>query len=218
MARQITRSGELPTEQVFVSNKDHRTSSAEAPSRKMDPSTTTTTTTSSSASSTTSSLGPHRDTSPSDKAGRSSFSSVRENDSDLAQAFTSTKVSSYSKAAGPTGEHAVAVADDLPSPSLSPSLEKTTKMGTQTQFMPPVTNPDSRLHGCWFPAVAADSFQGWKQIGVKGRQASKSFGDLQALKIVWSVPPTPAKPVKRPGRAAPGQAPIERLPLELLGT
>ncbi|KAI1076577.1 hypothetical protein F5B20DRAFT_572792 [Whalleya microplaca] len=130
---------------------------------------------------------------------RSSFSSVREDDSNLAQNFTSTKVSSYSR---PSEETAV---EDQPSPSEM----------TQTQFVPPVTQPHSRLHGCWLPAVAVDSFQGWKQIGVRGRQASKSYGDLQALKISWSTPPPPAKP-KDPERPAPGTAAIERLPPELL--
>ncbi|KAI1100287.1 hypothetical protein F4804DRAFT_50132 [Jackrogersella minutella] len=138
---------------------------------------------------------------PSDKSTRSSFSSVREIDSsDLAQNFTSSKVSSYSKST----EEAV---DDLPSPP---------EMATQTQFIPPITQPQSRLHGCWFPAVAAEGFQGWKQIGVRGRQASKSYGDLQALNIVWSTPVIPPKK-KDPERPAPGQSVVERLPAEILG-
>ncbi|KAI1124182.1 hypothetical protein F5Y10DRAFT_280382 [Nemania abortiva] len=86
----------------------------------------------------------------------------------------------------------------------------------ETQFMPPVTQPHSRLHGCWFPAVAANNFQGWKQIGVKGKPASKSYGDLQALRMVWSTAPTPKKPsapveVQR----TPGDSPLERLPTEI---
>lgn len=164
--------------------------------------------------------------SSSDKSsGRSSFSSVRENDSDLAQTFTSTKVSSYSQ---PLETAAAAAVDDddddlqRPSSSLSSSLsspppEMATTTTTTRQFLPPKTQPQSKLHGCWFPAVAADGFQGWKQIDVRGRQASRSFGDLQALRIVWSAPATSNKPAKLPGRPTPGQAPIERLPLELLG-
>lgn len=143
-----------------------------------------------------------REISP-DKSGRSSFSSVRENDSELAQTFTSTKVSSYSR---DSDEEAV---DDLPSP-----LDMATV--TQTQFRAPLTQPHSRLHGGWLPAVAADGFLGWKQIDVRGKPASRSFGDLQALRIVWSAPSTPLK-AKGPGRPLPAQAPIERLPLELLG-
>ncbi|KAI0100686.1 hypothetical protein F4776DRAFT_516994 [Hypoxylon sp. NC0597] len=138
---------------------------------------------------------------PPDKSTRSSFSSVREvESSDLPQNFTSSKVSSYSKLT----EEAI---DDLPSPPA---------MATQTQFVPPITQPQSRLHGAWFPAVAADGFQGWKQIGVRGRQASKSYGDLQALKIVWSTPAAPTKK-KDPEKPGPGQSPIERLPAEILG-
>ncbi|RYP74473.1 hypothetical protein DL771_002947 [Monosporascus sp. 5C6A] len=144
------------------------------------------------------SLGVH---SP-DNSSRSSFSSVRENDSDLAQAFTSTKVSSYAR-------HSEEAVEDQPSPPTEMST-------TVTQFLPPVTQPHSRLHGCWLPAVAADGFRGWKQIDVKGKIASKSYGDLQALRVVWSPPATPPSRPKDSGRAAPGQAPIERLPLELL--
>lgn len=137
---------------------------------------------------------------PPEKPSRSSFSSVREIDLlDMAQTFTSTKISSYSRQA----EEAI---DDQPSPQ---------EMATQTQFVPPVTQPNSKLHGCWFPAVAADGFQGWKQIGVRGKQASKSYGDLQALKIVWSTPVTPAKK-KDPERPAPGHSSIEKLPTEIL--
>lgn len=147
--------------------------------------------------------------SPRDKSSRSSFSSVRENDADLAQTFTSTKVSSYLHLPE------AAVDSDGPEPD----------MATVTQFMPPRTQPTSRLHGGWFPAVAAEGFQGWKQIDVKGRTASRSFGDLQALKLVWSSPaavrsPPPVSPNATeppPLRPSPGQSPIEKLPLELLG-
>ncbi|KAI0555758.1 hypothetical protein F4679DRAFT_569466 [Xylaria curta] len=86
----------------------------------------------------------------------------------------------------------------------------------ETLFVPPVTQPHSKLHGCWFPAVAADNFQGWKQIGVKGKQASRSYGDLQALRMVWSTAPSPKKP-KDPVEVqrTPGDSPLERLPMEI---
>ncbi|KAI1341832.1 hypothetical protein F5Y15DRAFT_375400 [Xylariaceae sp. FL0016] len=138
-----------------------------------------------------------------EKSSRSSFSSVRENDTDLAQTFTSTKVSSYSRQA----EEAIAE----PSPS-SPSADP---IMTQTQFMPPLTQPNSQLHGHWFPAVAAEGFQGWKSIGVKGKLASKSFGDLQGLKVVWSTPAATPRP-KDAEKPAPGKATFEKLPTELL--
>ncbi|KAI3320617.1 hypothetical protein HD806DRAFT_524639 [Xylariaceae sp. AK1471] len=84
----------------------------------------------------------------------------------------------------------------------------------ETQFMPPVTQPHSRLHGCWFPAVAADNFHGWKQIGVKGKQASRSYGDLQALRLVWSAPTIPQKP-NDTVQPVPGTSRLERLPMEI---
>ncbi|KAI1766858.1 hypothetical protein GGR53DRAFT_463993 [Hypoxylon sp. FL1150] len=148
------------------------------------------------------SMDQHGATTPPEKYTRSSFSSVREVDLDMAQTFTSTKISSYSR-------QSEEVIEDPPSPQ---GMATT----TNSQFIPPVTQPNSKLHGCWFPAVAAEGFQGWKQIGVRGRQASKSYGDLQALKIVWSTPVTPTKK-KDPERPAPGRSSIEKLPTEILG-
>ncbi|KAI8955171.1 hypothetical protein F4801DRAFT_377561 [Xylaria longipes] len=139
-------------------------------------------------------------------SGRASFSSVREVDDDIAQAFSSTKISSYFR-----DETDTAVVDDNSSRPPSAGLDMAT-----TLFVPPVTQPHSKLHGCWFPAVAADNFQGWKQIGVNGKQASRSYGDLRALRMVWSTAPAPKKPkdlveVQR----APGDSPLERLPMEI---
>ncbi len=125
---------------------------------------------------------------------RSSFSSVRENDSDFAQAFTSSKTSSYSVA-----HHEEAIDD-------ASSVEM-----TEVEYLPPITNPHSKLHGNFFPA---NSFKGWKQINVRGKLASRSFGDLQSLHLVWSSPSTPVK--KEKSKPKPGSAPIERLPVEIL--
>lgn len=134
-----------------------------------------------------------------DKHGRSSFSSIREEPSGPAQTFTSSKVSSYA----PANEEAIVDSDDSVTP---PALDM-----TEVQFLPPVTQPGSRLHGHWFPS---DNFKGWKQINVKGKTASRSFGDLQALHLAWSTPPAPKK---EKNRFAHGQAPIEKLPIEILG-
>lgn len=128
------------------------------------------------------------------RASRSSFSSIRENDSDLAQSFTSSKISSL------TGSQE-AVED------LSPQRQANM---VETQFYRPVTRPDSKLLGYIAPA---DSFTGWKQINVRGKLASKSFGDLQALNFSWTS--TPKMPRKK-GTYPPGEAPIEKLPIELL--
>jgi hypothetical protein len=140
---------------------------------------------------------PRRPSSP-DRISRSSFSSIRENESTLTQAFTNSKVSSYLE----TDE---AIVDDSPPPS---------RQGfnmIQTQFQPLVTQPYSKLNGYWSPA---DSFQGWKGIQVKGKLASKSFGDLQVLNNVWSITPKVKSP--KLGSSRPGEAPIERLPTEIL--
>ncbi|KAI0601693.1 hypothetical protein F4775DRAFT_581922 [Biscogniauxia sp. FL1348] len=141
--------------------------------------------------------------SSSESSSRSSFSSVRE--TNLAQTFTSTKISSYSEVL----DEAV---EDPPSPVLTMA---TTTLKPSMQFMPPLTQPNSRLHGGWCPAVAADSFRGWKQIDVRGRLASRSFGDLQTFKIVWSTP-SPAPKTKGSEQPRPGQSLIERLPTEIL--
>lgn len=130
--------------------------------------------------------------------GRSSFSSIREDDTELAQAFTASKVSSYTH---PQLDQAV---DD--------SQLSLGTMVQQADFFPPVTRPDSRLHGNWCPA---DNFKGWKQIHVRGRLASKSFNDLSALSLSWSTPYVVKK--RRSSANDPGQAPIERLPVEILG-
>ena len=129
-----------------------------------------------------------------DRGSRSSFSSIRETDSDLAQTFTSSKVSS---SALEPPEDAV----DISSPRAAM---------VETQFSPPLTHPESKLHGYWSPA---DSFRGWKQINVRGKLASKSFGDLQMLNLAWT---TTDRPVRKKGVCAPGEAPFEKLPIELL--
>ncbi|KAL8296364.1 hypothetical protein RB597_005780 [Gaeumannomyces tritici] len=147
-----------------------------------------------------------RHTSP-ERAGRTSFSSIRENDEDLAQTFTASKVSSYT---APADE--LALVDDDESPSAPSSAARGNMI--EAQYFPPVTQPGSRLHGNWFPA---NGFKGWKQINVKGKLASKSFGDLQVLNVAWHATPTPQPtPKRRNGARSPGDAPIERLPVELL--
>lgn len=145
-----------------------------------------------------------------DRVSRSSFSSIREHDNILPQSFTQSKISSYFEEAI---DYSTAVTT---SPPLTPGSSSTTSDRAlnmiQTRFQPPVTNPSSRLLGYWTPA---DSFQGWKGIQVKGKLASKSFGDLQVLNQVFSHPPS--RPTKR-GQNRPGDAIIERLPTEILST
>lgn len=131
--------------------------------------------------------------------GRSSFSSTREDDTDLAQAFTSSKVSSY------INQEEQAIDDPQPRPQLGTMVQ-------QAVSFPPVTRPDSRLHGDWSPA---ENFKGWKQINVKGRLASRSFNDLSSLSLAWTANAVPFTR-RRPSGNEHGDAPVERLPLELL--
>jgi hypothetical protein len=137
--------------------------------------------------------------SPSEKTARSSFSSVRENDDGLAQTFTRSKVSSYTN-------EAEEVFDESPSLELS-----------QPTYQPPLTQPNSRLHGFWVPA---DGFRGWREIPIKGKKASRSVENLRNLCMSWSPPPTPKVEKKErvvPSAYAVGQSPLETLPNEILG-
>lgn len=162
----------------------------------------------------TSSAGPEEscvpETLPRKDNGRSSFSSIREDDTALAQAFTTSKVSSY--AHHHHGEQAIDEGDLQQQQRQPPSALGT--MVQQADFFPPLTRPDSRLHGNWFPA---DNFKGWKQINVKGRLASRSFSDLSSLSLAWTAHASPTRKRRSSGNL-PGEAPIERLPLELLSS
>lgn len=135
-----------------------------------------------------------RPVSPQSETSRGSFSSVRENDDGLAQTFTRSKISSYA---------------DVPEEVFdeSPSLEL-----NQPIFRPPVTQPNSRLHGFWYPA---DGFKGWREIPLKGKTASRSFENLHRLGMTWE---SPAPAVPKPKEAYPASmSPLERLPREVLG-
>ncbi|KAK0626790.1 hypothetical protein B0T14DRAFT_423491 [Immersiella caudata] len=143
-----------------------------------------------------------------DRVSRSSFSSIRENESVLPQDFSHSKVSSFltnEEAVVDDGEHADAPVPSNPEPA--PTAGRFNMI--QTQFQPPATHPHSRLLGYWTPA---DSFQGWKGINVKGKLASKSFGDLQVLNKVWTTPLSKkAKNAAKP----PGTSAFECLPFEI---
>ncbi|KAK4101944.1 hypothetical protein N658DRAFT_424940 [Parathielavia hyrcaniae] len=151
-------------------------------------------------------LDEHSRPSSPDRVSRSSFSSIREHDNPLPQTFSRSKISSYF---GADSEEAI-VDDSTSSPPATANPPTRAFNMIQTQFQPPVTRPNSRLLGYWTPA---DSFKGWKGVQVKGKLASKSFGDLQVLHQVFSTPPP--RSTKR-GQNRPGDSPIERLPIEIL--
>ncbi|PHH66692.1 hypothetical protein CDD81_6529 [Ophiocordyceps australis] len=136
--------------------------------------------------------------SPPEPASRSSFSSVRENDDGLAQTFTRSKVSSYNL------EAAEDVFDETPSPTEKP----------QPLFRPPLTQPNSRLHGFWYPS---DSFKGWRHIPIKGRLASRSCESLRNLHLTWEDTSSITRRRRQTGTYPKGQSPLETLPNEVLG-
>ncbi|KKP07594.1 hypothetical protein THAR02_00269 [Trichoderma harzianum] len=132
---------------------------------------------------------------PSETASRSSFSSVRENDDGIAQTFTRSKISSYT-------EVPEDVFDESPVAELP-----------QSAFHQPLTQPNSKLHGFWYPA---EGFRGWREIPLKGRTASRSCEDLHKLHMTWETPAPVI--VNKPHEAYPTTAsPLEQLPSEVLG-
>jgi hypothetical protein len=151
-----------------------------------------------------------------DRGDRTSFSSIKEGDSGVAQTFTTTKTSSYlSKAYTPSAEDEEAIQDGFVTPPDGMS-------GLQMQ-------QPAMLHGFVCPC---DTFQGWKRISLGGKTKNKSFGDLRALGHRWAwdsdevttttVTNALEKAVdsgvaKVKGEYPAGQAPIELLPMELLG-
>jgi hypothetical protein len=136
-----------------------------------------------------------------ERMGRSSFSSIRENDSDLAQTFTASKVSSYST------EQAI---DDSPT---APS--RTMAVAVAPQVGAPLTRPNSKLQYQWYPA---ENFRGWKDIGVRGRIASKSFSDLQCfnMALIKDCEPSEVYEGDTLTRTKNPSA-FEKLPLEVYG-
>lgn len=153
---------------------------------------------------------PQASSSPKLMNARSSFSSIREDDTHLAQTFTASKVSSYTLL-NQDDDYAI---DDYDHQATQNDPDPS-DMGTMVQhadFFPPVTSPGSRLHGNWFPA---DDFKGWKQINVRGKTASRSFSDLTSLSLAWEFRPKPL--VCRQSKVT-GDSPIERLPLEMLSS
>lgn len=148
----------------------------------------------------------------SDRVDRTSFSSVKETDTGIAQSFTDSKTSSYLRNEYSFGDGSdEAVFDDGSSGGGTPENERERVLG---KIIPgTLTSPDSRLHGFICPA---DGFRGWKGISVRGRVASKSSGDLRALgRWDWDVVQDEKKVAKETVVA--GKSPIESLPVELLG-
>jgi hypothetical protein len=115
----------------------------------------------------------------SDRVDRTSFSSIKENNTGVAQSFTDSKTSSYLRHEYTLNGSEDAILDDASSSgSVTPVLER--KPGLESQIA--MLNPQSALHGFVCPC---DGFRGWKAISIGGRTASKSFSDLRALSMRW---------------------------------
>jgi hypothetical protein len=155
-----------------------------------------------------------------DRVERTSFSSIKENITGVPQSFTDSKTSSYLRrdVALLGSEDAVDSGDCLSSGCSTP-VEK--------DQSPEMLCPQSALHGLVCPC---DSFRGWKSISIGGKVASKSFGDLRRLARGWDWEAKDDRPEKmivgvdgikevrkEDGKIMPGQSPLERLPMELLG-
>lgn len=153
-------------------------------------------------------LRKHTATPPvSDRQERTSFASFKEDRTAIAQSFIDNKVSSYARAS----EEAI---DDSASED---NYSETDGHQTHPYDVPmALTNPYSMLNTFICPC---DGFRGWKQIPVRGRAASRSFGDLRALSkgFSWELPTSKQTVWKKPRNEA-GQSFLESLPVELLGT
>lgn len=148
----------------------------------------------------------------SDRVERASFSSVKENRTGVAQSFTDSKTSSYLRNQFDGTNDVEEAIEDTPSTGIS-----TPQNGGEVML--PLTNPHSLLHEYVCPC---EGFKGWKQISIRGKTVSKSSGDLRSLAGGWEWETRKEvlqkDVVKVKGqRCAPGQSPLENLPMELLG-
>jgi hypothetical protein len=148
-----------------------------------------------------------------DRVDRTSFSSIKENNAGVAQSFTDSKTSSYLRREFDflESEDAIDDANSLSSGFATPALTR-----TEGEMM--MLNPQSALHGLVCPC---DSFRGWKSISIRGKIASKSFGDLRRLgKFDWDAREEMGEKMDFGGKGdepRAGQSPLEKLPMELLG-
>ena len=152
----------------------------------------------------------------SERIDRTSFSSIKESISGGVQSFTDSKTSSYLRHEYSLVNDEDAV-DDL-DPGSKTLLQQ--NLGDTVGML----NPHSTLHGLVCPC---DGFKGWKSISVRGKLASKSFGDLTKLRMRWDatlreeanldLDPMQTKALQQDGRYPAGRSAFEMLPMELLG-
>jgi hypothetical protein len=152
-------------------------------------------------------LRKHTATPPvSDRQERTSFASFKEDRSSIAQSFIDSKISSYARASEEAIDDSASVENNLETEGHQPHPFDTPMA---------LTNPYSMLNAFICPC---EGFQGWKQIAVGGRAASRSFGDLRILSkgFAWELPANKQTTGKKPRNEA-GRSFLESLPVELLG-
>lgn len=167
-----------------------------------------------------------------DRDERSSFASFKEDRGAVAQSFLDSPISSYalqcdnaidddsefdtsntnSGAASPISATSSNPVDELVAQQ---KAKEKAEMGTKV-LATPLTNPATNLHAFVCPA---DGFRGWKEIPVHGRLASRSFSDLRIFNnqgFTWEPKPIRPAPKRTASRFAPGDAPFEKMPVEIL--
>ena len=165
-----------------------------------------------------------------DRDERSSFASFKEDRGALAQSFLDSKISSYalqcdnaieddsefsSGTSSPTSHISSNPVDELVAKQKREKEKEKTEMAKV--IATPLTNPGSNLHAFVCPA---DGFRGWKEIPVRGKLASRSFSDLRVFNskgFTWEPKPVRPEPKRTASRFAPGDAPFEKMPTEILG-
>lgn len=160
---------------------------------------------------------------------RTSFASFKEERSAIAQSFVNSNVSSYARR-GYAEDEAVIDSEFDDSRTSSPQSQSRNRSPVSQsriaalRAMPadykielpfrPLTNPHSALLG----VCPCEGFQGWKGINVRGKIASRSFGDLRVLRkrFEWDTEfGSPSKKIKT--EVGPGCSRVESLPTEILG-
>jgi len=160
----------------------------------------------------------------SDRIDRTSFSSIKESNSGVAQSFTDSKVSSYLRHEFDLNGSEEAISDDGSSSGILTPLEKTVP---KAEELPHMLHPHGHVNDFICPCVG---FRGWKSISIGGKVASRSSGDLRKLAMGydWYSKDTSkfermeldvtTPEVRQDGGCYPaGQSPFEKLPTELLG-
>lgn len=161
----------------------------------------------------------------SDRMDRTSFSSIKENHSGVAQSFTDSKTSSYLRHRFDLAGTEDAVDDDSisgssaspsGSGSVTPAEERLVITGTDGVMLQDSSDSLPSSFNSLLDFVPCEGFRGWKGISIQGRKASKSVNDLKAMamKFEWE---SIAKGEVEVGGHARNLSPLEKLPTEVLG-